>query len=328
MTASRVLSGKVKVSESKRQAVMAAAKRLNYEVSPLVRSVMSEVRRRKVNAFSGTLAFLNTSTDEDAWHRLTYNWAYLEGARAQAESAGFILDEIWIGREDWTTATTRRVLISRGVRGVLIPPGGTHTQMQMDFSGLAVASFGGLSFELPVHQVLPDYFHNYALCYHSLWNLGYRRIGLFTPEYDLTSSGQEVVGGFLSAQWRSPKKDHVPVGHDSTNWDMAEEAFLRWLDRHKPDAIILNFGPALKWLTKAGVRVPEHLGIAHPGLAQDVEGWSGVDMQRRLQGAQAIDLLTAQILRNEAGLPLHPKRVIIGGRWVEGKTTRRQQPGP
>ncbi len=322
MTASRALSGRVKVSEAKRQAVLDAAKQLGYQVSPLVRSVMSEMRRQKVNTFSGTLAFLNTSNDESSWHRLSYNRAYLEGAHKQAKAAGFILDEIWIGGSDWNPATTRRVLVSRGIRGILIPPGGTKQQMGFDFSGFAVAAFGGLPFDLSAHQVMPDYFHNYAMCFDELWKLGFRRIGLFTPEYDLTSSGQEVVGGFLAAQWRKPRKYHIPVGHDSANWQAAESNFLRWLDRHRPDAIVVNYGPALHWLEKRGIQVPGEVGIAHPGLAQDVDGWSGIDIQRQLQGAHAVDLLTAQILRNESGLPAQPKRVIIGGKWVNGKTTR------
>jgi hypothetical protein len=43
--------------------------------------------------------------------------------------------------------------------------------MDFDFSGFAPAFFGGLSFELPVHQVLPDYFHNDSMRFNELWQL-------------------------------------------------------------------------------------------------------------------------------------------------------------
>ncbi|TVP82126.1 MAG: LacI family transcriptional regulator [Puniceicoccaceae bacterium] len=324
MTASRALSGQAKVSPAKRDAVLAAAAKLGYQVNPIVRGVMSEMRRRKTNQFVGAIAFLNTSREELAWHAHPYNRPYLEGAKAQATASGFALDEIWVGQPGWSPSRTRKVLNARGIRGFIISPGGTPEQLDFDLADYAVAAFGGLSFIIGVHQVLPDYYQNYVTAYNKLWKIGYRRIGLFCPEYDAISSENEIIGGFLSAQWRTPKKYHVPIGHGPDNWQVAETAFIKWFQRYRPDAIMINFNMVPHWLEKIGVSIPRDVGLAHPLLSHDAAGWSGVEIRSRLQGAHAVDLITAQILRNESGLPTEPKRLVIPGRWVGGNTTRPQ----
>ncbi len=321
MTASRVLSGNVPVSDVKAKAVRQAARRLGYEVNTIVRTVMSEMRRRRSTKFAGVLAFLNTSKEEDAWQNLPYNRVYLDGARQRAEASGFLLDEIWIGRPHWTPERTHQVMKARGICGFLVPPGSSENQFLFPLDDFAMASFGGLAFKLPVHQVLPDYFHNYSMCYQELWNLGYRKIGIFIPDYDLRISADEVLGGYLSAQWRRPKRHHIPVGKGAINWQEAEEAFCQWVQRYRPDAIIADYNWVPAWLQKIGLNVPGDIGLVHPALGPDVEDWSGVDMRRALQASQAVDLVTAQLLRNESGIPEEPKTVILPGRWVPGKTT-------
>jgi len=40
-------------------------------------------------------------------------------------------------------------------------------------------------------------------------------------------------------------------------------------------------------------------------------------------GGAALDLLSAQIHRGEAGVPATPKTILVGGRVVEGATLRK-----
>jgi len=320
MIASRVLSGKTRVAPAKQRAVERAAKDLGYSVNTTVRAVMSEMRRRKATSFSGVLGFLNTSYDREAWHALPYNRAFFEGAQQRASDTGFFMDEIWVGQPGWTPERTGKVLRARGIRGFLIPPGAAEEQFSFDLQGFAMATFGGQAFNLHIHQVLPDHFHNYALCYQELKNLGHRRIGIYIPDYDLRTSGDAVLGGYLSAQWRTPKKDHVPVGCGAVNWQVAEQSFCAWFHRHKPHAVIADYNQVPAWLKKCGVRIPKGVALAHPALGPDVEEWSGVDMRGALQASQAVDLVTSQLLRNERGLPREPQTVIIQGHWVPGKT--------
>jgi LacI family transcriptional regulator len=324
MTVSRVLGDKGHVSPAKQQAVREAAKRLGYQPNPVVQQIMSDLRRGRAHAFRGTIAFLNSSPEENSWHTLPYLRPCWDGARQRAEETGFAFDDIWINRPGWSPARTHGVLKSRGIRGLLVVPGSSPEQFRFPLEDFALASFGGLAFPLAIHEVLPDYFHNYATCYRRLWDLGYRRIGLFAPQYELAISGEESLGGFLSAQWRSPARNRVPVGSYSPNWGQAEAAFKEWVREVRPDAVIANYNQVRRWLLEIGLSCPKDIGLAHPGLAEDVEGWSGIDADLRAQGAQAVDLLTAQIFRNEQGIPSQPKRLTIRGTWTAGRTATKR----
>jgi LacI family transcriptional regulator len=320
MTVSRVLSGKTKVSAEKVKAVQDAAAALGYEVNMIVRSVMSEMRRQR-KGYAGTIAFLNSAKDEQAWHKLEYNRQYFEGADRQARNSGFHLDELWTGQPGWTPQRTHDVLKARGISGILVVPGSDPSQYEFDCSGFAMASFGGLAFPFPIHQAIPDYFHNYAICHDELWKLGYRRIGLFLPDYDLKVSAQTILGGFLAAQWKTSMKNRVPVGIGQKNWQECESDFHTWIDKNKPDVIIAAYNKVPEWLAKRGMSAPKDVGLAHPAVAEDVANWSGVDNRRSVLAAAAVDLVTAQILRGEQGFPQEPKTISVTGRWVEGKTT-------
>lgn len=323
MTASRALSGRAPVSAERRRAVERVAKMLGYRPNAIVQSVMSEMRRRKSSAFAGTLAFLNSSETEDSWRRFPYNREFLDGVRERAAQKGYVLDEIWIGQPGWTAARTGRVLAARGIRAFLVVPGSRAHHFDFPLGDFSMVSVGGLEFEFPVHRVLPDYARNYAACYRELRALGYRRIGMFAPECELLVSGEGALGGFLGAQWRDASGDAVPPGYFAGHWDGARTAFEEWFLRHRPDAVIGAFNQLSLWLRKLGARVPGDVGLAHPGLADDVDGWSGIDPCRGLQGAHAVDLLIGQVLHGETGLTSHPKCVSIAGRWVAGKTTRK-----
>ncbi len=327
MTVSRVLSGRGLVSAERRAAVEAAARRLGYRVNPLVRRMMSELRRNGSGGFRGTVAFLNSSRREEDWREMPYLRPSWEGARQQAAAAGFAFDEIWINAPGWTPARTHAVLRTRGIDALLVVPGSNPHQVAFPLDEFALASFGGLAFDLPVHQVLPDYFFNAGLCYRRLWELGYRRIGLFVPNYERRMTDDASVGGYLAAQWESHPRARLAVGTHPENWQSSESAFKRWVRQTRPDAVIATYNEAGRWLRELGLQIPRDMGLVHPGLADDVAGWSGVDPDHYAQGAQAVDLLTAQVFRNERGLPRQPKRTTIKGRWVEGSTTRPQATG-
>jgi DNA-binding LacI/PurR family transcriptional regulator len=324
MTASRALAGKPHVSAASQAAVDRAARKLGYRSNPLVQQVMSGLRHGRSRALKGTIAFLNASRCETDWHTLPYLRPFWEGARDRALASGFAFDEIWINRPRWSARRTHAVLQARGIRGLLVVPGSDRRQFQFPLDDYALASFGGLAFDLPVHQVLPDHFFHHATCFRELRALGYRRIGLFAPEYEVQTTGEESVGGFLAAQRHSPAAEHVPVGGGVRNWADAETAFKTWMLAHRPDAVIAAYNQVERWLRELGLPAPDVTGLVHPGLAEDVNGWSGIDPDRHRQGAQAVDLLTAQILRDERGPPHPPKRLSIRGRWVAGHTTRRR----
>jgi hypothetical protein len=104
-----------------------------------------------------------------------------------------------------------------------------------------------------------------------------------------------------------------------------EPAVLRpWLKKQRPDVIIVSkhgmIAPIRKLLGAAGaamsfvvISIEESLGTA-----------SGVDPGHEMVAANAVDLVIGQMLRNETGIPEHPKELLFAGHWVEGSTLRPQ----
>jgi hypothetical protein len=68
--------------------------------------------------------------------------------------------------------------------------------------------------------------------------------------------------------------------------------------------------------------VPGDVGIATPFALPSAAEISGVSPDLPLIAANAIDLLVAQLHRNDRGLPRKPKRLVVTGHWVEGDTLK------
>ena len=148
-----------------------------------------------------------------------------------------------------------------------------------------------------------------------------------TAERVAQELGQGALwGGYLFNQQRLPLENRMsPLVGEFGGADEAafQVCFLNWVKAQKLDAVIVTFNQAVRWLEAAGKRVPGDIAVAHMGLGPDVPEWSGVSFQDAEIGGAAIDLLTAHIMRNEYGLPRHPKLMRIAGEWHDGETTTR-----
>jgi hypothetical protein len=86
--------------------------------------------------------------------------------------------------------------------------------------------------------------------------------------------------------------------------------------------VVTGDGHVLDWLTNAGVRVPEDVGVAWLAAYKD-KTISGVDQNCYLTGVTAMDFLAGMLYRNERGVPVSPLRILVEGTWHEGQTVRR-----
>lgn len=75
-------------------------------------------------------------------------------------------------------------------------------------------------------------------------------------------------------------------------------------------------------LLATGHRAPEPVGFARLNLASDDCATSGVGQNNEAVGAAAADFLTAQLMRNEIGVPVVAKGILIPGTWRDGSTLR------
>jgi DNA-binding LacI/PurR family transcriptional regulator len=144
---------------------------------------------------------------------------------------------------------------------------------------------------------------------------GYERVGYLTLEdIDLRiERGREMVWDHRQA--KIPRGRRIPAAFVD-GWRPADLA--AWLEKKRPDALVLGDPGLLRVLDKTGWKAPVALGVATTRWSKAELRCAGMRQPFGELGAAAVDLVVGQIHRNEAGLPKVPVTVMVDGEWIEG----------
>lgn len=320
-TASYALSNHPKISESTRLRIKASAEALGYRTNATVSRLMAELRSERGNG--STLAWINCSPRRDTYTKVPWLEPWLKGTRNRAERLGYGLDEFWLQEKGMSPERLLGILKTRGTAGIVLAP--TRTTggiVPMDVSPFPAVSMSGIFSNPTMHQATTNNIANVLLALGEMWDLGYRKIGLFSSLLGRDWTDRQYAGAFLEWQADIPERwrSH-PLIHDE-NAPGAEMKYQAWVRRHGFDAILSTTSRHAQWLKNMGIRIPEDIGIAHLNLAEDVAGWAGINPLLEEVAAAAVDLLVGQIHRNETGPPSVQKITTISGVWVPGRTLR------
>ncbi len=140
---------------------------------------------------------------------------------------------------------------------------------------------------------------------------GHTGIGLVLADEADKRSTSLWSCGFLGLQQTLPEPRRVrPLLAPAAQ--LTPNAIRHWLRRERPDAVIFH--------NSAGVqKIPE---FARGKIAAAVLGREphdplpGIDQQFARSGSLLVDLLAAQILHNQRGLPLSPVVSMVDGIWA------------
>lgn len=305
-----------------RELVRAMADKLGYRPDPALATLARQRWAGHETGSGATLAYLvDGRMKNSSQHR-----CFLPAARKRAEHRGFLVQEFDLAEYTSITAIAR-VLHYRGIRGLLVPQfEQAHGPGILD---MPVENFTVVCLDLgwvrtPFHIVSSDRFEGTRRVWAEVVKRGYRRIGgavlSHTPRAvdDATRYGAStsVQQEYLRASERIPllttdHSDHV--------------SFLRWLDRHEPEAVI-GFVPSVHdWIVSTGRRVPEDVGFAtltaHP---RQFPGLSGVLRHMDEIGSTGVDALIAAMYENEWGVPPLQRMLAIEPIWHEGTSLPRR----
>lgn len=309
------------IPPSTRERIQSVARELGYRPNPAVAQLMAQVRQRHVTPPAMTIAHITETYPPGRWRNYPFTSEVILGAEARALELGYKLEEFSLKEPGMSARRLSGILRARGIRGVLIgkrvPP---VAHMSLDWDSLSAVAIGPVVRQPALHRVLPDCVHAATLAMRKLRHLGYRRIGFATwREHDKRNDGL-YSAGVLRYQQELPARERVPMLIAPEEWD--EPLFGRWLRKHRPDAVLGCSYFALNWLKYLGYRVPQDIGYACVLRYGDPRGCAHVDHQGPVIGAAAVDLVIAQLHRNETSLPAHPQSVLLRGVWVDGKTAR------
>ena len=326
VTVSRILRNQHGASVETRKRVLDIAESLGYRPNPLISIFMSQVRNKRKQQIVASIAWMNCLKTPNAWTAVPYRRSVYEAAKAQAAALGYNLESIWAKAPGMTADRLERILISRGIHGIVVPPPGLRADSnlrEMKWDAFAIVSMDGAVGLDGWNTVRQHDGHNMRVAIRQLKSRGYRRIGLAVPRVTNLGSELSIEAHYLQYMHHEAEESRVcPFIFRSLD---SFEPVCQWVLSEKPDAIICCDQRFLGYVEAMGLRVPEDIGLAHLNVSDDVPGWAGINHHHEGMGRTLMELLSSQLQTNQRGFPPYRKCVLVEGDWVDGKTVRPRQ---
>jgi len=324
VTVSRVLRNDPSISAKRRAAVAKIAEEMGYRPDPALAALATYRYARQAHRIQSALAWVNRYEDPKQWRRFGELYAYWVGAQKAAERFGYHLEEIiWSPTEP--VKRLEKILETRGVRGILVPP--HHFPLEwvgFDWNKFSVVRFGMSVRNPDVHAVTSDQLRAVVMAMEKIRQHGYERIGLIVPSDFDRHLGGNYVGGFFAAHELFDLGHLVPPL--ATEMAMyvhqpakAKEALARWLQKRRPDAVLATVAAIPEMLKEIGIRVPQDLAVAGNSIL-DLPLDAGINQNSEMIGRIAVETLISQINLNERGQPVAPCRILVESSWQDGKS--------
>lgn len=322
-TVSAILRNRPGYASDTRESIEDLAKEMGYQANPMVSALMRSVRHSQPAAHRGNLAYLHPYGDSRKWRENSFLRELFEGARDRGSLLGFQVDPIWTGSSGLTGAKLTRMLLARGIEGVIVSSllkG--RGRLHLDWTKFAAVSLGFSLWRPALHRVATHQYHVVGHAFRNLRRLGYTRVGVvlsreLDSRFDFAwEAGTTIVNNSLPRS-----KQIAPLIIEQ----ISPKALEAWLAKNRPDAVIDGVGWLEDYFKKQGVKIPEELGLVSlqadggPGSAATVRpDWPAL-------GAAALDVVAEQLIRNERGIPAKPRTVLIEAEWVHGHTVRERR---
>lgn len=308
--------------------VKRAAKKLNYTPDPAGSALAAHRQRLRVRQDFSVIAVVSNWPSRDEWARLEGARRLLAGASERARAYGYELQHLWAREDGMTPARFSRVLIARGIRGIIVAP----LEDPASRFDLAWDKFAVVTIERPFHyarfhHVTPNYYADLRLTWHRLRERGYLRIGLVVDAGLAERGAHQWEAAHAFEQSHSAPADAV-VPALVVDRSAPQAAIRDWLRRHRPDAVISRCGEFLAAAAALNLRVPRDLGYASLNVIDDAPGVSGILQHRDVMGATAVDVLHSLLHRNHRGPHDVAQGTQIDGSWHEGRTLAKAAPVP
>ncbi|MFN6017261.1 MAG: LacI family DNA-binding transcriptional regulator [Verrucomicrobiota bacterium] len=327
MTVSRVLRNQRNVASGTREEVLAAAKKLGYIPDPQVTRLMQHLRSYKSQPITETIAFLwpDATRHEVATNR--YLKLMATGAERRARELGFSIEHFWLADSGMTQRRVDKIFAARGIEGVIVGLLSHHGRMEIDLSWdrLCTVMLCEGHVAPPFHKVKHSHYNGMAIALREAAALGYQRIGLQLDE---------VLAKRLDHSYEASFLVHHPLGINEAmpllllKKKLSKQDFGAWIKETKPEMILsLECSQLRDWLRSISTPLSKKIKLAMLNWidAKPDSDFMGVNQDFAQLAANAVDLITAHMLRNDHGIPASPTLVLSEGTWVPaGKRARKK----
>ncbi len=311
-TVSLALRNDSRIRLDTRQRIQTLAVEMGYRQNPVVAQLMAQLRAGQQRHFCGNLALLDLSPPGSKHDNIG------DAVCLRANALGYGVERF--RASEYTPRRIEQILMHRGIRGIIITCLWGRTNLPEEYKNLwskyACCVLGLHARNPDLHFSSADHHFCTLLAMEKLVEKGFERIGLAIHAGVNVETEYRFVGGYVVSHLKYPKLQQVPI-HFNHEADRA--GFLGWFEHHRPQAIISLQVEMLRWLRDANHRVPTDVSLVH--LDTEVaEGWAGVRQRREERAISAVDVVVAQINRNEKGSPPCQRSTMIEGIWEPGAT--------
>lgn len=321
MTVSLALRGHPEAAPETRDRLRKLAQEMGYRPNPLIVAYMAQLRAGQRTTFAGTIAYaaMGPAPKRDT-PTTTQGMRIFRGAQRRAEALGYRLEWFPLHNPAMDGRRLTEILRARGILGLVVGANQiVEPRWHFDWDQFAVAAIGRTEVGVELHRTVGDYYRAVREACQRCRDRGYRRIGLaISREHDIAHQNLHR-SAFLGAQSEWPAADHVPP-LIAERW--VPSPFFAWVKQHRPEVVITSYDDPIFWIRDAGLKIPDDLGLIRPHVNDRALGVAGFLFEDAELGAAAIDLVVEQLNHNERGVPEMVKRVLLRGRWFEGKSLR------
>lgn len=316
-TVSYALRGKSKIPQATRDRVSAVAESLGYRPNPRVAGLMAHIRRARGPSSGERIAFVWVHTSKAESRTDPFLRTVFQGARHRAEQLGYILEEFWTDERGMTDRRLSDILKARAIGGVLFSPVMHEVTVRLDFEweAFSCAVIGQAEWLPELHHSGHHHYHAMRLTLEELGRRGLRRPALVLDE-QANERGRRAWQAAFMVYHPRPKE---AAGLTLHGFPESADRLRGWLDRRRPDAVILHFTEMVRRYQSWAPANPERV-VCALRWSPDLADLPGIDQRFDLVAANAVDLVVSQLITNERGVPAVHRVTLFPGQWMEGTT--------
>lgn len=297
--------------------VKTAALALGYKPNARVAELMAHIRGTRPLPSADRLALVWLEGTRPAREHIGFPRKILLGARTCAAARGYRLDEFWLESVEGNAPRLAGILRARGIAGVIFAPVSTRARVEIDWpwDQFAMAVIGTAEWNVSLPRAAHHHYEAMRIALEGLARNGSRRpAAILTPDTN-ERAHRGWQGAWLAYAPGNAAKRLLLSAHA----ELAPALLAPWLRATDADALIVDNTALLDCARAAGWRDT-------PANTATLSWWpgelhSGIDQGYDLISSHAVDLVVAQLHRNERGLPAEPRTVLFPGRWVAPANT-------
>lgn len=315
-TVSKALRDDPTIPPARRQEIQRVAKSLGYRPNPMVAALMARLHSRRRRNDPHHIAWLDLWPDEREAARTTDFRLMLQGAKQRAAELGYEIEVHRVAREGTSASRLHDILISRSQWGLIIPPVPADAMTYpLALEGLTGVTIGTSLHQPVMHRVASNLFQGSQLACRKLRERGFRRIGLVLSRAMHERVEGKWLGAYRSEQARWPEAECLPVLFaEATD----ERRFAAWHKQFKPDAVLLAEPCVETWIGALGGRAKRAPAVTWLRRLESMpKNTFAIDTRPDKMGVAAVELVVAQIHRNERGSPEIAHTLLLDGVWSE-----------